>query len=69
MIKEEIITIDNKEYVKHTTDMERYDEDNNPLPCLIQIETGKMFFDAIDTKPCKFTYIEYEEPKEVEIEA
>ena len=69
MIKEEIITIDNKQYVKHTTDKERYEtiiEDNEekqiPLPCLIQVETGLLFFDAGDTLPCKYTYIEWEEP-------
>ena len=68
MIKEEIITIDNKQYVKHTTDKERCEtiiEDNEekqiPLPCLIQVETGKMFFDTIDLYPCKYTYVEYEE--------
>ena len=69
MIKEEIITIDNKQYVKHTTDKERYEiiiEDNKEkkisFPCLIQVETGKMFFDTIDLYPCQYTYVEYEEP-------
>ena len=61
MIKEEIIKINGKQFVKHTTDKERFDENQEPLPCLVQIETGKLYFDAIDNYPSKYHYVEYEE--------
>jgi len=61
MIKEEIITINGKQFVKHTTDKERFDENQEPLPSLVQIETGKLYFDAIDNYPSKYHYEEYEE--------
>lgn len=60
MIKEEIITINGKQFVKHTTDKEVYDENKKLLPSLIQVETGKLYFDAIDIYPCAYTYKEYE---------
>lgn len=66
MIKEETIVINNKEYIKHTTDMVRLDSEGNQLPCLVQIESGNLFFDTIDEKPCKFHYVEYQEPELVE---
>lgn len=61
MIKQETITINNKQYIKTTTDKERFDENQEPLPCLVQIETGKLYFDAIDNYPSKYHYEEYEE--------
>ena len=34
--------------------------DNNVM--LLQVETNKKYASAIDTLPCKYTYIETEEP-------
>ena len=66
MIKEEIITINGKQFVKHTTDKEIYafneeTKEQEQQPCLVQIETGIRYFDAIDEIPCKYHYVEYEE--------
>ena len=63
MILTEDLIIDGKEFVRHYTDSPIYDEEGNELPKLIQVETGYEFIDAVDLKPCKFTYIEKEEPK------
>ena len=63
MILTEDLIIDNKEFVRHYTDSPIYDKEGNELPKLIQVETGYEFIDAIDLKPCKFTYIEKEESK------
>ena len=30
-------------------------------PCLVQVETGLRYFDAIDEYPSKYHYVEYEE--------
>ena len=61
MILTEDLIIDGKEFVRHYTDSPIYDEEGNELPKLIQVETGYEFIDAVDLKPCKFTYIEKEE--------
>ena len=66
MIKEEIITINNKEYLHTTTDKEIYTfneetKEQELQPCLVQVETGLRYFDAIDEIPCKYHYVEYEE--------
>lgn len=58
MIKEEIIEVDGKEFIRHFTDEPIYDEEGNELPRLIQVETGIDFIDAVDVLPCAFTYIE-----------
>lgn len=60
MIKEEIITINGKQFAKHTTDKERFDENKELLPSLIQVETGILYFDAVDIYPCVYTYKEVE---------
>lgn len=66
MIKEEIITINGKQFVKHTTDKEIYifneeTKEQELQPCLVQVETGIRYFDAIDEYPSKYHYVEYEE--------
>ena len=61
MILTENLTIGGKEYIRHYTDTPIYDEDGNELPKLIQVETGYEFIDAVDTVPCRYTYIEKEE--------
>ena len=61
MILTEDLIIDGKEFVRHYTDSPIYDEEGNELPKLVQVETGYEFIDAVDLKPCKFTYIEKEE--------
>ena len=48
-------------YIKTTTDMIRFDEEGNPLPCLVQEDTGILYFDAIDKENTTHTYREYEE--------
>ena len=66
MIKQEIITINNKQYTKTTTDKEIYafneeTKEQELEPCLVQVETGIRYFDAIDEYPSKYHYVEYEE--------
>ena len=63
MILTENLTIGGKEYIRHYTDTPIYDKDGNELPKLIQVETGYEFIDAVDTVPCRYTYIEKEEPR------
>ena len=67
MIKEEIIEIGGKEFIRHFTDEPIYDEEGNELPRLIQVETGIEFIDAVDVIPCPFTYVE--KPDEESVEA
>ena len=61
MITTKEITINKKKYIKTTTDVERLDEENNPLPNLVQLDTGIFYFDAIDDLDHKHTYKEYTE--------
>ena len=61
MIKQETIKIKGVKYIKTTTDIIRLDEEGNPLPCLVQEDTGILYFDAIDKENTTHTYREYEE--------
>jgi hypothetical protein len=63
MIKEEIIEIGGKEFVRHYTDEPIYDEQGIELPRVIQVETGIEFIDAVDVIPCPYTYEEKPSPE------
>ena len=61
MIKQETFTHNNKTYIRTTTDMKRFDDEGNELPCLLQCDTGLLFFDVEDEENTLHTYKEYEE--------
>ena len=57
MIKYEFLTINNKDFVKTYSDEGKY---------IQQVETGIKYSEAIDILPSKYTYVETDEPIEVE---
>ena len=63
MLKEEIINIGGKDFVRHYTDEPIYDDDGNELPRLFQVETGAEYIEAVDVIPCPYTYIELPKPE------
>ena len=66
MIKEEIIEINGKQFIKHTTDKVAYkiymrdgkEEYREELPCLLQVDTNIEYIDTIDLYPTNHTYEE-----------
>lgn len=49
MIKEEAITIEGREFVRHYSDANKY---------IKQVETGAEYSEAVDVIPCQYTYLE-----------
>ena len=45
------------------TRIKTYSDEGKPI---IKLSTGEKYQEAIDTYPCKYTYIEYEEVKDEE---
>ena len=66
MIKEEIIEINGKQFVKHTTDKVAYkiymkdnkEEYREDIPCLLQVDTKIEYVDTIDLYPTNHIYEE-----------
>ena len=52
MLKQEKITINNKELLHTYSDSNKY---------ILQVETSNIYDEAYDVIPCKYTYIETEE--------
>ena len=52
MIKQEIIIINNKEFLHTYSDTKHY---------ILQVETKNKYDEAYDVIPCRYTYIETEE--------
>lgn len=60
MLKEEIITKNGKQFVRHYSDEGKR---------IIQLETMWAFDEAEDELPCKFTYVEESTEEPVEVQA
>ena len=57
MIKQEKITINNKELLHTYSDSNKY---------ILQVETNINYNEAYDVIPCRYTYVETEEEIEIE---
>ena len=55
MIKQEIIIINNKEFLHTYSDTKYY---------ILQVETKNQYDEAYDVIPCRYTYTETDEEKE-----
>ena len=56
MIKQDILTLNNKDFIKTYSDIGHY---------ILQVETGIKYSEAIDVMPIRYTYIETDEVIEV----
>lgn len=52
MIKQETLTIKNKQFIKTYSDENKY---------ILQVETGYKYSEAIDVTPLRYTYVETDE--------
>lgn len=52
MIKQETLTIKNKQFIKTYSDENKY---------ILQVETGYRYSEAIDVTPLRYTYVETDE--------
>jgi hypothetical protein len=52
MIKQETLTIKNKQFIKTYSDENKY---------ILQVETGYKYNEAIDVTPLRYTYVETDE--------
>ena len=59
MIKQETLTIKNKQFIKTYSDENKY---------ILQVETGYKYSEAIDVTPLRYTYKETDEVIESKVE-